>query len=294
MLPLRKRLEQVQHEKKANWEIIELDYALSWILIAITKHNKLANRLVFKGGTALKKCYFGKNYRFSQDLDFTDLEKEKTNELDQFIYEIVDFATKAVKEYGDLQFKIQGYKGKGPHPTGQKAYIIRVKYPWHREPLTKIKLEITRDEEILKPINKMQILHEYGEKFKQKIQTYSLEEIIAEKYRGLLQNQEKLKKRGWIRSRVRDFYDLWKILSEYKESLNLNNFEHFFRKKCSIKDIYFEGIEQFFLPNYLKRIEQDWEQFLETLLNELPCFDKLIIDLKKLTSKVFIKEKIFA
>jgi predicted nucleotidyltransferase component of viral defense system len=30
----------------------------------------LRDTLVFKGGTALKKCYFG-DYRFSEDLDFT-------------------------------------------------------------------------------------------------------------------------------------------------------------------------------------------------------------------------------
>ena len=30
----------------------------------------LRERLAFKGGTAIKRCYFGK-YRFSEDLDFT-------------------------------------------------------------------------------------------------------------------------------------------------------------------------------------------------------------------------------
>jgi predicted nucleotidyltransferase component of viral defense system len=30
----------------------------------------LREHLVFKGGTALKRCYFG-DYRFSEDLDFT-------------------------------------------------------------------------------------------------------------------------------------------------------------------------------------------------------------------------------
>ena len=31
----------------------------------------LKENLIFKGGTALKKCYFG-NYRFSEDLDLTN------------------------------------------------------------------------------------------------------------------------------------------------------------------------------------------------------------------------------
>jgi len=33
----------------------------------------LRSELAFKGGTALKRCYFG-DYRFSEDLDFTLLE----------------------------------------------------------------------------------------------------------------------------------------------------------------------------------------------------------------------------
>jgi predicted nucleotidyltransferase component of viral defense system len=49
--------------------VIEKDYVLSWLLIAIAE-NELRHRLAFKGGTALKKCYYS-DYRFSEDLDFT-------------------------------------------------------------------------------------------------------------------------------------------------------------------------------------------------------------------------------
>ncbi len=53
--------------------VIEQDYVLSWILYGISAIDDLRETLAFKGGTALKKIYFG-NYRFSQDLDFTALE----------------------------------------------------------------------------------------------------------------------------------------------------------------------------------------------------------------------------
>jgi uncharacterized protein len=49
---------------------IEKDYVLSWILQGIAENESLAKALVFKGGTVLKKAYF-KDYRFSEDLDFT-------------------------------------------------------------------------------------------------------------------------------------------------------------------------------------------------------------------------------
>ena len=49
---------------------IEKDYVLSWILQGIAQHAKLSKAIVFKGGTVLRKVYF-KDYRFSEDLDFT-------------------------------------------------------------------------------------------------------------------------------------------------------------------------------------------------------------------------------
>ena len=58
---------------------IEKDYVLSWILFGISKHEQLSKAIVFKGGTVLKKIYFG-DYRFSEDLDFTLLNKETENE----------------------------------------------------------------------------------------------------------------------------------------------------------------------------------------------------------------------
>src|SRR5205823_307498 len=49
--------------------VLERDYCLAWFLIALSQE-ALGQRLAFKGGTALKRCYFG-GYRFSEDLDFT-------------------------------------------------------------------------------------------------------------------------------------------------------------------------------------------------------------------------------
>src|SRR6056297_1793252 len=50
-------------------KVLERDYCISWILAGLDTV-KLKDKIVFKGGTALKKCYFA-DYRFSEDLDFT-------------------------------------------------------------------------------------------------------------------------------------------------------------------------------------------------------------------------------
>ena len=49
--------------------ILERDYCLSWFLVGLS-NSPLKNMLIFKGGTAIKKCYVP-DYRFSGDLDFT-------------------------------------------------------------------------------------------------------------------------------------------------------------------------------------------------------------------------------
>jgi len=72
MKPLRTRLEQARQRTGMGWEVLERDYFLSWILAGISRHEPLRKTLVFKGGTALKKCYFG-DYRFSEDLDSSGL-----------------------------------------------------------------------------------------------------------------------------------------------------------------------------------------------------------------------------
>ena len=49
--------------------VIERDYVLAWFLTGLAGH-PLRDKLAFKGGTALRRCWFDE-YRFSEDLDFT-------------------------------------------------------------------------------------------------------------------------------------------------------------------------------------------------------------------------------
>lgn len=49
--------------------VIERDYVLAWFLTGLAGR-PLRDKLAFKGGTALRRCWFD-DYRFSEDLDFT-------------------------------------------------------------------------------------------------------------------------------------------------------------------------------------------------------------------------------
>lgn len=103
--PLRKRLEETRKEVGLSWETIERDYILSWILAGVAVNEKLQNKLIFKGGTALKKCYFG-DCRFSEDLDFTAKEGiPREDRLEEEIIRTCKFATELAQQFSPLILK---------------------------------------------------------------------------------------------------------------------------------------------------------------------------------------------
>ena len=146
MKPLRKRLEQQVKLTGLHLDTIQQDYVLTWLLDGIAKDKVLGQHLVFKGGTALKKCYFGR-YRFSEDLDFTAMESApKDQALEEAIKSICSEIQTKMNEYAPISLSSQRYHEKRPHPDGQEAFIVKTQFPWQREPLTKVMIEITRDE----------------------------------------------------------------------------------------------------------------------------------------------------
>lgn len=144
--PIRKRLEVVSKQTGRRLDIVQQDYVLSWTLSSIFKHPILKEFLVFKGGTALKKCYFG-DYRFSEDLDFSTTQNIPEKHVIAFaIKESCSNAETCMREYSNIHLFSEEYLEKDPHPHGQSAFIISAQFPWQKEPLTKVMIEISRDE----------------------------------------------------------------------------------------------------------------------------------------------------
>jgi predicted nucleotidyltransferase component of viral defense system len=208
MKPLRIKLQDECSFKKSLPEIVEKDYALSYILAGIAKQQQLGNSLIFKGGTALKKIFFG-DYRFSVDLDFSTLDAPKNQALESALQAAIGISSELLSDYGPFEIQLKRYPERGPHPTGQEAFNVNVKFPWHRSPLCTIKVEVTHDEPVILAPEYKPILHGYDETLDCLVACYHIEEIIAEKLRALLQTHRKLVTRGWNRPRARDYYDLW-------------------------------------------------------------------------------------
>jgi predicted nucleotidyltransferase component of viral defense system len=280
MKPLRNRLQEARRRLGIPWEVLERDYLLSWILAGIANTEVLRKTLVFKGGTALKKCYFGE-YRFSEDLDFSALAgAPRGTTMEKAIREACSASMKLLDEYAPVEIMIRRYEEREPHPGGQEAFTINARLPWQRTPQTRVMIETTMDEKILKSVKMRSVIHEYGEPLEAQIQVYALEEIVAEKLRGILQHIERLKERGWSRSRARDYYDLWRVLGAYRSSMDLSDFSSFLQKKCAVRGVTFQGPDDFFQKTMLTYVEKTWIQWLGRLVPRLPSFDIIIGELR--------------
>jgi hypothetical protein len=142
--------------------IIEKDYALSYLLSAIFKVPLLGDSLVLKGGTALKKAYF-QDYRFSEDLDFSTRVELKAADLQDSFDLAVTLMEHDLQEREPFFIQSEPLILREPHPGKQIAYIVRVQFPYHREPMCRLKVEITVDEPILISPETCPILHNYEE-----------------------------------------------------------------------------------------------------------------------------------
>jgi uncharacterized protein len=177
--------------------LVERDYCLSWFLAGLSQ-SPLRDRLFFKGGTALKKCYFP-DYRFSEDLDFT-LGEEVPFEI---IRKELDVAFE--KTYQDSGVLLRYARSdRQPHANSHTFYL-NYEGPLGNLPSGKeVKTDITLKEKVLFAIEERLVLRAYTEyedvPGNAIIKVYSLKEIAAEKVIAVCDR---------ARNEPRDLYDLW-------------------------------------------------------------------------------------
>lgn len=177
--------------------VLERDYCIAWFLVGLAR-TFLKNKLIFKGGTALRRCHFPE-YRFSEDLDFTLLQQLSFEELKQELEAIY----KEVKQSSNITFRFSR-----PDPTKhQNSYTFYLTYegPLPTTSILKeIKVDITIKERVFYAPEELAILKSCEEftdlPAEEKILVYSLYEIASEKTIALLDR---------TRTEPRDLYDLW-------------------------------------------------------------------------------------
>ena len=164
------RILRVQAKEKSIplW-VIEKDYAMSYVLAGIANTPGLGDRIVLKGGTALKKAYF-LDYRFSEDLDYSTTIVEPLLGVDQLMGSAAQRTENNLKERGLFRVQMERLVLREPHPGGQAAFTIRVQFPYHRQPMCRVKVEISVDEPVLLVPENCAILHEYPEPSRKRLE----------------------------------------------------------------------------------------------------------------------------
>jgi len=279
LMQLRTVLEKAQQKLSVSWEVMEQDYVLSWVLFGMASVEEIRSNLVFKGGTALKKCYFG-DYRFSQDLDFSSLKgAPEGDHLEKLLMKACDYAQKELyNRIPNPVLTCSRYTEKKPHPHGQEAFVIRAQLPWHRTPYVRVMVEVTRNERLVNTPVLKDIIHGYPEDFRCQILTYTIEEIFSEKLLAILQNIKKIHEREWSRSRARDYYDVWRMLHNFRNELNAKTILEALSLKCESKGVSYQSIDSFFDTKALEAVQRDWNQWLSPMISPLPPYEKVIAE----------------
>ncbi len=285
-MDLRKVFKQQVKDKNFVWRVLEQDYILSWLLYGIAHTEELRDMIIFKGGTALKKIYYGL-YRFSGDLDFTALPGAPTGEaLEHAIRKACKIAVDELsKRIPNPVITCNRYKAHSPHPHGQEAFVIRAQLPWQNCPYVKVTIDVTRNQLVVNPPVRKKVIHGYPEDLEAEIATFTLDEIFAEKLHALHSNIRKVHQRPWVRSRARDYYDLWRLLGSFSHELDDQNIKQTLLLKCA--DKVFTCSEDFFDEKLLMQVEEDWAGLEETI-RPLPPYEQVVPELREELKK-FLK-----
>ncbi len=270
------------------YETILKDYAIGHLLAAIAAEPVLADTLVMKGGTALRKLFFG-DYRFSEDLDFTSVAAPKGAALEKALRSVAMRAEATMSVFGPFSVTLERVRHKEKHPGEQEDFTFRVQFPWQRQALCTVKVEVTADEPVLLPTASKAILHGYGEALSGTIRTYALEEIVAEKLRSILQSEARRVARAWIRPRCRDYYDLWRVLGTYGDSLDHEEVRRILPAKCAVRDVTFKTVDDFFPPGLVALVIDAWEGDLGGVVASLPDASRVLKETFRLGNKVLLR-----
>jgi predicted nucleotidyltransferase component of viral defense system len=237
--------------------VLERDYCLTWFLVGLSR-SPLREYLVFKGGTALKRCYFG-DYRFSEDLDFT-LANEMP--LDSILVGLQDVYAQ-VRSASGVRFHFSREDRK-QHQNSHTFYLA-YEGPLPAASPKEVKVDITITERLVLPIEDRVVLRGYDEYSdladEREIRVYCLDEIGVEKIVALTDR---------ARNEPRDLYDAWYLTSQ--EHIDLAMLISEIDRKLEFRGRSRDTIGEEF-ERKEARYKKLWTARLGSQMAELPAFD---------------------
>lgn len=184
---------------------VEQDLIISRALVAIFLSPFLAERLAFRGGTALHKLYFDIPRRYSEDIDLVQITPAP-------IGQIIDA----------LQQLLNGFLGAPRRKQTEQSVILTYRMESEGSPVVQMRLKVeinTREHFAVEGYQKQPFaVQSRWFKGSCEITTHTLEELLATKLRALYQ-----------RRKGRDLFDLWMGIAEGKANAGkiINIFNHY-------------------------------------------------------------------
>lgn len=251
-------LEERVREWSLREEVVEKDYVIGWVLWGIGSDPTLSSKWAFKGGTCLKKCYI-ETYRFSEDLDFTVLPGGPVApiELSQVFRSILE----RVSEASGIDFTERPPLFKTGPIRGYTEGRIYYKGPRGATSPTRIKLDISASEKVLRPTVQRPIGHAYPDALPEpgEVRCYAFEEVFAEKIRAMGE-----------RGRPRDLYDIINLFRRTDLGIESQKLRELLKAKCASKGVDVPTIESITASENRVELESEWENMLAHQLPALP------------------------
>ena len=238
-------------------DVLERDYCLAWFLAALAESDLRAT-LGFKGGTALKRCYFG-DYRFSEDLDFTLTGAATLDELKARLEPVYV----ALREASGIAFAFD----REDRQKHENSYTFYLRYEGPLPRGNDVKVDITLREKLVYALQERPVLRGYAEftdlpenRF---LRAYSPEEIATEKTLALADP---------ARNEPRDLYDLWHLTSN--EGIELGSLADAMRVKLEFRGKPCEGLAEA-IRTKEARLRTLWDKRLGYQMAVLPEFEEV-------------------
>jgi predicted nucleotidyltransferase component of viral defense system len=172
---------------------VEQDLVITRALVDIYNHPLLRKELIFRGGTALQKCFFNTPMRYSEDLDFVQINQGVIGPISNALHDTLNpwLGQPKVKRWAERVTFIYRFKSSGQDQPIRLKLEINTKEHYNFLDLIEIPFALDTD----------------WYSGKTTINTYQIDELMATKLRALFQ-----------RKKGRDLFDI----ARYIEALSLN------------------------------------------------------------------------
>lgn len=134
------QIRRIAKEENLSAGVVEKDYVLTWLLKGMYSVNSVfLDDFVLKGDTAIRKVYFSKTWRFSEDLDFTVVKRVDSDKIREAMKQMFD----GLLDESGINFSLETF-----HPTAG-SIIASAQFVGPLQFMNRIKHDISLKEKMV-------------------------------------------------------------------------------------------------------------------------------------------------